>query len=541
MVSKRFLFIFVLLLLFTAVILMRSEALLLPYFAALSTGRMIIAYIISLIFSIGFGIWMGHNERAFKYLLPFMDVLQSVPILGFLPIAIIVLKEIPFIGSEAATIFLIFSCMAWSTLFNVVEGVRLIPSRLKDIANLMSLKGIRYLTHVVIPAIQPQIISGAIAGWGGGWYFLVVGEFTTFGSIPHELPGIGQFIAKSAYSGDIFLSLLGIWALAAVVLLFNRFVWSPLQNRAEHHWSGEAEEPEEESFVLDVLDEAGEKSLAITENYLKWTDPIFVRAGVDPSTSVAKPNRFFSFALSFFILILLAATFFFYQNELKIPSGILEPIQLAFYSLSSISRILIAYCVALIWTLIAGLWIGRNRKLRSLFMPLFDIGQSIPAVAVFPIIVVTVISFIGGGLGIEIASVLLLLTGMQWYLLFNILRAIQTIPIHVLEIGNLLSLKYLQKLRHIILPAIFPAIVAGSIQAIGGGWNATIISEYIVYQSDVYAPSGGGLGWLLNIGTAEGNGLTIFVAVLSMVIIIIGTDKLVWGKAVRRSEKYKFG
>jgi NitT/TauT family transport system permease protein len=104
----------------------------------------------------------------------------------------------------------------------------------------------------------------------------------------------------------------------------------------------------------------------------------------------------------------------------------------------------------------------------------------------------------------------------------------------------MLDMKYIYKLRHIILPAIFPAVVAGSIQAIGGGWNATIISEYIVYKSDVYAPDGGGLGWLLNIGTAEGNSFIILCAVLSMVIIIIGTDKLVWARALKQAEKYKW-
>jgi NitT/TauT family transport system permease protein len=541
MVSKRFLYIFILLLILAAVLLMGPDAVLLPFFVMLSTGRMAIAYLISLLFSLGFGIWMGHNEKAFKYLLPFMDMLQSVPILGFLPIAVIVLKSLPFIGSELATIFLIFSCMAWSTLFNIVEGVRQIPSRMKDLARLLDLKGMKYLTHVVVPAIQPQIISGAIAGWGGGWYFLVVGEFTTFGSIPHELPGIGQFIAKSAYSGDIALSLLGIWALAAVVLLFNRFIWSPLQERAQRHWDAEAEEPEEESKVIDIMDEAGEQTLNMTESMFKWMDPLFVRIGIDPTTSVARPNRIYSIVLSLLVLGALGILFILYQGELTIPSGLLSPLHLAWYSLNSISRIMIAYLIALIWTLAAGIWIGRNRKLRALFLPIFDIGQSIPAVAVFPIIVVTVITFIGGEFGVEIASILLLLTGMQWYLLFNILRAMQTIPSHIIEIGSLLSLSSLNRIRHIILPAIFPAVVAGSIQAIGGGWNATIISEYIVYKQEAFSPAGGGLGWLLNIATAEGSGPTILVAVLTMVIIIIGTDKLVWGRALKRAQKYKLG
>jgi len=519
---------------------MRSDAILLPYFVALSTGRMAVAYLISLLFSLVFGIWMGQSRKAFRYLLPFMDMLQSVPILGFLPIAVIFLKAIPLIGSEAATIFLIFSCMAWSTLFNVVEGVRMIPQKIKDVSQLMGLRGMRYLRHIVIPAIKPQIISGAIAGWGGGWYFLVVGEFTTFGSVPHELPGIGQFIAESAYKGDIALSLLGIWALAAVVLLFNRFVWSPLQERTERYWATEEAEPESESRIADIIEGAGEKTSSLLEPFFGFLDPILIRAGADPKTDVAKSSRLYSILLSLLVVAAIAFLFLFYQDALSVGQDIIEPIELFWYSLDSIRRILIAYFIALSWTLAAGLLIGRNRRLRSFFMPLFDIGQSIPAVAVFPIIVVAVITMIGGSNGVEIASILLLLTGMQWYLLYNILRAMQSIPSQILEIGSLLNMKYIYKLRHIILPAIFPAVVAGSIQAIGGGWNATIISEYILYKKDVYAPSGGGLGWLLNIGTAQGNSYIILCAVLSMVIIIIGTDKLIWARALKRAEKYKW-
>ena len=538
MASKRFLAVFILLLLMAAVLLMGTDALLLPYYALLSTGRMALAFVISLLFSLIFGLWMGHSERAFRYLLPFMDILQSVPILGFLPVAVIFLKEIPLLGSEAATIFLIFSCMAWAMLFNIVEGVRSMPLKFKDLSQLMGLRGIRYLSHVAIPAIEPQIISGAVAGWGGGWYFLVVGEYTTFGSIPHEVPGIGQFIAESAYSGEIALSLLGIWALAAVVLLFNKFLWGPLQRRAHSYKKKEPEPFETDNPAVNLVDRIGENALAGTERYLSWIGPLLEKAGVRPASSPAKPSRKYSIALFSCVAVALVALFLFYQDEIIVPGGLLEPFQLFWYSLNSISRILVAYAIALAWTLAAGIYIGKNKKLRDFFMPIFDIGQSVPAVAVFPIIVVSVIHLVGGELGIDIASVLLLLTGMQWYLLFNIIRAMQSIPERMTELGSMLNLSRVQKLRNIILPAIFPAVVAGSIQAIGGGWNATIISEYIVYKSEIYSPSGGGLGWLLNVGTAEGSLFTVAAVVLTMVVIIIGTDKLIWSRGVKKAEKY---
>jgi len=147
---------------------------------------------------------------------------------------------------------------------------------------------------------------------------------------------------------------------------------------------------------------------------------------------------------------------------------------------------------------------------------------------------------LGSGPAIEMASILLLLTGMQWYLMFNIIRAIKTMPRETIELGGLLRLKYGQKLRHIIIPAMFPAIIAGSIEAIGGGWNATIVSESIVYNNIAFSPETGGLGYLLSNATAAGNIVMVAVSVLAMVTIIILTDKIIWSQALKKASKYSF-
>ena len=539
MVSKKFLALFILLLIIVSFYYMGEGVISLAQASALSFGRMTIAYAIALAFSLFFGILMGHNEKAFRFLLPVMDILQSVPILGFLPLAVIFLMSIPVIGSEAATIFLIFTCMAWSTLFNIIEGVRIIPHHIRDTARLFGVKGAKYLTNVVFPAIYPPLISGSMSGWGGGWYFLVVGEFAVFGGITHEVFGIGSFIAESAYSGNIALSLVGIWALAAMVLTLNTFVWSPLlQHSKKYRYGAAIEADEEEEIVPEVVEDIGEGFAGIFERIFSRIDGFISRIGIDPDVQPSKPNYVFSVLLVTFVVSCLGLLIILY------PAESIGPWELVGNSLSSITRILIAYFIALTWTVAVGLLIERKRSLLKYFMPVFDIGQSIPAVAVFPIIVVLLITLLSGILGsgpaIEIASILLLLTGMQWYLMFNIIRAIKNMPRETVDLGSLLNLRYVHKLRHVILPAIFPAIIAGSIEAIGGGWNATIISESIIYKGVEFSPQEGGLGYLLSNATASGNAVMIGVSVLTMITIIILTDKILWTRAVRKASKYSF-
>jgi len=533
MISKRMLLILIIIFLVSSVYLLGFGFLELIAASVFSFLRMFGAYLIALVFSVSFGVLMGHNAKAFKYLLPVMDILQSVPILGFLPVALIFLLSIPIVGAELATIFLIFTCMAWSILFNVIEGVKTIPYTVREVAKLNRIDGMRYLTNIVFPAIYPPLISGSIAGWGGGWYFLVVGEFTTFGGTVHHVFGIGSFIAEQAYAGDIVLSLIGIFALSLMVLLINSFVWSVLMRHSEKFKQRSRADIEFEEGIPDIVEDASEMISEKLENVTGIFDPVLKFAHIEPESKPDKPSYLFTVLLMGGLIAALA--YLFLQSGINI-------FELLSYSGSSIGRILIAYFIALLWTVLAGLIIERNRWLYSRLLPVFDTLQSIPAVAVFPIIVVLLIEtasvFIGNSLALEIASILLLLTGMQWYLLFNIMRAIRHIPSRIGELGDLLNLSYLARLRHMVIPLMLPAIIAGSIEAIGGGWNATIVSESIIYKDITFSPETGGLGYLLSKGTALGDWTLILSSLLMMVLIIILTDKFLWAWAIKKMEKY---
>jgi len=209
------------------------------------------------------------------------------------------------------------------------------------------------------------------------------------------------------------------------------------------------------------------------------------------------------------------------------------------YAFGSVARLLVGYLIALGWTLVAGIAIARSERLFNALLPVFDVAQSVPALALFPIVVSVVIDYFHGSeLGLELASVVLALTGMQWYLLFNIIGAVKAIPSDVIEASRCFGLRGLGYIRNVVLPAILPAIILGSIQAWGGGWNATIASEYINLGTKTYHVAG--LGYLLDISVGSGDTAMVLVAIGLMAGIVFLMNRTIWHYSLKQVDKYKF-
>jgi NitT/TauT family transport system permease protein len=428
--------------------------------------------------------------------------------------------------------------MTWALIFNVIEGVRAIPNDLKDASRLMGMTNFRYLFHVILPAIYPQVISGSMTAWGGGWYFLVAGEYVTFGQQPpYILPGIGSFIAKSAYSGNILHSIVGMMILAGMVLFMNLFIWQPLMARAgrfSYSQSSQENAPSlNENRITQFLDSIYSKikrTCIISANNNGWME----RLGITPLTTVVdnKKEAKYEYLVPATVLILFVASYILSGKNMG------QVIEMFYFAIKTTFRIAVAYIIALAVATIVAIYIGRHKKLSAILMPVFDVAQSIPAIAVFPLIVVLVIHLVGGGLGIEVASLMLLQTGMFWYLLFNLIRSTQTIPYEIIEVSSIMKLSMWDKVWNVFIPAMMPTIIIASMQSIGGGWNASIISEYIPYREEVYYAQG--IGYLLDISSIAGDTLGIIMCVMVMVSIIIFLNKFLWRKALKKVEVYKF-
>jgi NitT/TauT family transport system permease protein len=539
----------------------------LPYFILRTMLRMTAAYILVVIFGITYGIIAGKYERPRRVMMPLLDILQSIPVLGYLPAAILFFVNLfpGELGVEIASILLIFTGEAWAVTFGVFGAVRSLPEDLNTVGKAFGLRGFRYYRKLLLPYIFPAFITGSILAWGGGWYFLVACEFMTFGGRLYTLPGVGYYLANAVYvQHSIVSAIFGLIVFVLLIFSIDKLVWAPLMDYSEKFKVQTLEH--EESYrqtrsplvaalrsAVHSFDDAWESFFSIPfvqklQTSIKLPEvklgPLLPQVNVDPRRMRLRNLLLFIALFSivmYFIGLFAAASVQKPLSDIELSfRNHPEAYSIPAMALNSILRIFVAYIIALVWTLAAAIFITRSKTLSSIFLPLFDIGQSIPALALFPFIVIIVFKYFGTGeLGIEIASVLLLLTGTQWYLLFNIIGAIKHIPGDVIEAANSFGIKDWKFVVYVLLPAIFPGIIVGSIQAWGGAWNATIVSEYINYGGQIYSVNG--LGAFISRATGEwGDPWLITLAIAAMSLTIIILNRTVWSYLFGKAERYKF-
>ncbi|HYB67658.1 MAG TPA: ABC transporter permease subunit, partial [Candidatus Acidoferrales bacterium] len=429
--------------------------------------RMILAYGLSVAFALVYGITAAMSKRAEQFLIPILDILQSIPVLGYLPGVIILFLSLfngNIIGQELASIILIFTGMVWAVTFGVYGGVKTIPKDITEAAHSFGIRRTKYLRDVVLPAIYPPFISGSILAWGGGWYFLIACEYLSFANKIYQLPGLGFYIFKAALDGNITASIFGLLILVVIVGIINRLIWHPLMDHAEKF--------KYEGSVLPGRRRAQSRATHLLVKELRKVSNNLATA-VEPIATIE--HRYYPHALRFrhantvthfhirtvwrkhsrlgglmgtVIGIVLAIIIFRVLVPPRLPEALREFVlrrELALlpsYAFGSVARLLVGYLIALGWTLVAGIAIARSERLFNALLPVFDVAQSVPALALFPIVVSVVIDYFHGSeLGLELASVVLALTGMQWYLLFNIIGAVKAIPSDVIEASRCFGLR----------------------------------------------------------------------------------------------------
>ncbi len=529
--------------------------------------RMTLAYLLSIGFALAYGITTGMNHRASHVMLPLLDVLQSVPVLGFLPaVFIFFITNFPGeLGAEISSIILIFTAMVWAPTFGVIAGVNAIPQDIKEAAKAYGIKGWTYLRQIVLPAVYPELVWSSLLAWGGGWYFIPVEENFVFKGTSHALPGLGYYIDNAAANLDLNSSLFGLGVLVLIILAIDELIWKPLGSRAEkykyesvaapqasgpRHGSVSANVQKYERRLISPLVSLFKYERASLTSFL---EAVHLRRRLrvpervhlqDRLARHARLGRIIAFILA--VALILVSIPLLRGVQLSSLGGAIGALQanvgfavLAFDTFSSLLRISAAYLIALGWTLAAGILIARNERASKLLVPIFDVLQSIPGTALFPIIILLVVNPLGGNaLGLNLASILLLLTGMQWYLLFNIVGAVKGLPADLLEASSAYGLKGGRFVKEILLPATFPAILIGSIQAWGGGWNATIVSEYIDSAHNVP-----GLGALLQTATnytdLYASTVVITATILVMTMTVVTINRLVWRRLLRKADKFK--
>ena len=511
----------------------------LPYYAFCSFYRMLAAYIIALIFSIIYGMAAARGGLYERILIPAIDIAQSVPVVGFFPAAVyffVALAHGSRLGVEMAAVFLIFTSQAWNMALGVYEAVKTIPDDSKDAIESFGGRGWLKFKRLLLPASVPKLVYNSILSWVAGWYFLIACEIITVGPASYRLPGLGSFLWEAAEKGRTFDLAAGLLTLLAIIVLMDMIVWQPLSTWAEKFkYEFAASSGAVQSLgMFDALSGVGPAVTRALRAIL--VPPIRMMARAiealprGPELSPEQSKRVAAIVRTLIIsAIVIFTTWALARGFVALIRTLSQPWpsdakQIPEAIVLSTIRMTIAYAISLAWTVPCALAASENPRFNRVLSPIAEIVGSMPATALFPIIVVVVIQVTGG---MNLASILLILTGMQWYLLFNLLAGINQVPEDLKEAARAFGLSRVARWRKLILPAVTPSLITGSITAWGGGWNALILSEYFVYKNQTYQVLG--IGSLLDAATYKsGNGVMILLSLLSMIAVVLLLNRLMW-------------
>ena len=513
----------------------------LPLYAAYSTLRMSIAYVISLVFSLAYAKIAVASRSAERVMIPLLDILQSIPILSFMPAVVLGMAAlIPgrTVGLELAAILLIFTSQAWNMAFSFHQSLLTIPRELSEASTVYQLSPWRRFTRLELPFGAISLIANSMMSWAGGWFVLTASEQFPLKNL--RLPGLGSYLQAAADAGDLSATLFGLATLIGVIVLLDQFLWRPLvvwSDRFKFEQSGSADAPT--SRVVEWLQGSALidwMSLHVWLPVWLWMDRTFGHAAAT-TRRFALPDTYrrggrtaarWGLIGAFGALVLwgVAATI---QELAGLPPGQWGHVWLS--AGATLTRTVIALAIAAAWTIPVGVAIGVNPKWSYRAQPLVQVAASVPANTVFPILFVVLLAIPGG---LNIASVLLMLLGTQWYVLFNVIAGAMAIPSDLREAAVVYQVTGWRRWRTLILPGIFPYLVTGMITATGGAWNASIVSEYVSYKGHKVMTLG--LGALIADSADRGDFPLLLAGTLVMAAIVITGNRLVWRRLYTLAE-----
>lgn len=509
----------------------------LPYYAALSVSRMAAAYILSAVFTLVYGYIAAKNRTANRVLIPLLDVLQSVPILSFLPVVLLgfaaVMPEKT--AAELASVVLIFTSQVWNMTFAWYQSLTTIPKELREAAAVFRYNGWFRLKALELPFAAISLIWNSMMSWSGGWFFLMAAEIFTVGNKDFRLPGLGGYLQTAADRGDIRAILYGVGALVLVIVALDQFIWRPLLAWAEKFKmemvSGESPA---KSWFYDALHNSrivawvNDNIIApISEKIDLWS----IRHFQPGKTETQGRRASFPYLLVSSAFVLGLAYGAYRASAMLVKVSASEWAEIGIGLAATSVRVAAALCIALAWTIPLGTALGTNRKLANLLQPVIQITASVPATALFPVLLLVLLGLPGG---LNLAAVLLMLMGTQWYLLFNVIAGVSAIPQDLKYTASLLGLGKWKRWRILILPALFPYIVTGAITAGGGAWNASIVAEYVEFGGKTIFTVG--IGSMIARATAKGNFPVLLASTLSMILAVVVVNKLLWRRLYRLAE-----
>ena len=513
------------------------EARYLPLYTLFSLSRGVIAYGVSFLFTMVYGYAMARVAGAERVMLPVLDILQSIPVLGFLPgfvLGLVHLFPHQNIGLEIASVLMIFTGQVWNMTFSFYSSLKSVPPDLVAVARLARMSWWERFFRLDLSFAATGLLWNSMMSMAGGWFFLMVSEAFVLGEHDFRLPGLGSYMSLAIERGNGRAQLLGVLAMLGMIVFVDQVVWRPLVA-----WSHKFTDEETTAASGSWLWERIRRSRIWRAGSQSWS--FFQRrvhpSAVAPATRAEVPGSFAINARRWTRWLLVAA----------IGGGVLFGAVKYFHLLTTLTgsewldllrstaatflRVVIAVALASLWTIPVGVMIGRHPRWSRVLQPVIQMAASFPAPMIFPVVVGAMLAF---GTGLGISSVVLLLLGTQWYILFNVIAGSSAIPRELWEVSRLSRFSWWQRWRQLILPAIFPSLLTGWITAMGGAWNASIVAEYMKYRGQTLSTTG--LGAAISEATEHGNFHVLAAAVGIMAVTVVAFNRLVWRPLSHRAQ-----
>ena len=517
-----------------------------PYYTARTVLRMFIAFGAALLFTFVYGYIAAKSRRARKVMLPLLDILQSVPVLGFLSITVtgfLTLFPGNLLGVECASIFAIFTAQAWNMTFGFYHSLVTIPAELQEAASVYKLNRWQRFTRLELPSSVIGLMWNSMMSFGGGWFFVAQSEAISVLNKNIKLPGLGSYMAAAVEAGDTRAAVCAIAAMILSIVVIDQLLWRPLVAWAEKFKLEQTEgQDNPSSWVLDLLQRSyvlawlsehvggalgrfSERTSTLSEDF---TQTLTSRTPEPVKTLL----RYSMWGLTAAIIVWLVFDAIGIAKEIKTDMTGAEMLHVVWLGVLTLLRVAAMTVIAtLIWTPI-GVWIGLRPRVARVAQPLAQIAASFPVNMTFPFMVAF---FISAHIPIDAGSVLLMALGTQWYILFNVIAGAMAIPTDLREAAALFGLRKWRLWRTLIIPAIFPFWVTGALTATGGAWNASIVAEVASWGQDKLVADG--LGAYIAQVTQKGDQPAIYFSIMVMAVFVVVINRVFWRRLYDLAER----
>jgi len=495
---------------------------------------MLVALVFSLLFTFTFATWAAKSARAEKIIIPMIDVLQSVPILGFLSVSVagfIALFPGSLLGPECAAIFVIFTSQAWNMALGFYQTVRAVPAEVNEAARMFHLSPWQRFWRIDVPYSMPGLLWNTMASMSAGWFFVVASEAIIVAKQEILLPGIGSYIAVAIQAADMRAISYVVLTMFIVIIVYDQLLFRPLVAWSEKFKSEQVSSDKvAESWVIDLFRRT--RWMLYLGRAIGRLHERFINAAVFNKKPMLKEvktagtynrERLLGIGWSIAVAIAGLVALFFLANYIRDNFTLAQVGHVFVLGLVTAFRvvILIVLC-SLIWVPV-GVWIGLRPRAARIAQPVAQLLAAFPANLLYPFIVMLIVSY---HLNPNIWLTPLMILGAQWYILFNVIAGASTVPKDLLQVVDNLGVFGWLRWCRLLLPAVFPFYVTGAITAAGGAWNASIVAEVASWGDQTLIATG--LGAYITQYTHEGDFPRIALGIGMMCCLVLIFNRLVW-------------